>query len=284
MEIVVGLGTAGCNVTRKFEKYAQYGTYKIDVEEQEGERCFLLPSFEIPEDYENNPPDLSVFFEEVKDTSVLFVVCGASSVASVSLIALEQLKKNNCKISILCIVPEVELLGEIKTKQERVVRNVLQEYTRSGVFDKLYLASNVHMEPLVENLTIMNYHETINDFLVSTIHMVNVFNNTQSVSDTFSPPGNTARIYTFGFVGFESGEEKFFFSLDNPREKRYYYAISQHKLETEKHLFRQIVNQVKSKLTESTKVSYGIYSTDYEHDYVYVMANSSNIQKLEKNT
>lgn len=282
MEIIVGLGTAGCNIAKKFEKYTQYRTYKIDSSPHSGDEVFMLPSFDSPEEYENNPSDFSEFFSEIADKEVLFIVCGASSVASASLVALEELNKRGCTINILCIVPETELMGETKTKQERVVRGVLQEYTRSGVFKRLYLASNVHMEPLVENLTIMNYHETINEFLVSTMHMINVFNNTQSVSDTFSPPANAARICTFGFVGFDSGEEKFFFPLDMPREKRYYYAISQKKLETETRLFRQIVNQVKSKLTDTTKVSYGIYSTEYEEDYVYVMANSTKVQKIEK--
>ena len=73
-----------------------------------------------------------------------------------------------------------------------------------------------------------------------------------------------------------------FFPLDKVRELRYYYGISRKRLETESQLFRKIVNQVKAKRTEDTKVSYGIFATDYEHDYVYIVAHSSKIQEIQE--
>jgi len=282
METIIGLGSAGCNVARRFEKHAQYKVLKIGHEKTDEKRYLRLPIYENPEDYEQNPPKVGNLFRGISEEQVLFIVCGASALASSSLIILEQLAKRKCSINILYITPEIELLGGMKTKQERAVRNILQQYARSAVFEKMFLVSNLSMEELAENLTIMNYHDSINELLVSTINMINVFNNTQSVSDTFSNTMPSSRIATFGFVGFDSGEEKLFFPLDKPCEKKYYYAIPQKKLESELHLFRKIVNQAKSKLTENTGVSYGIYSTQYEHDYVYVTSHSSKIQEIEK--
>ena len=144
------------------------------------------------------------------------------------------------------------------------------------------MVSNVELEKMVENITIMNYHSSLNEMLVSTAHMINVFNNTKSVSDTFSRPVPSARVSTFGFVDFHTGEEKLFFPLDNIREIKYYYGIPRSKLETEAQLFRKIVDQVKSRKTENIKVSYGIYATEYEEEYVYMIAHSSRIQEIEK--
>ena len=37
-------------------------------------------------------------------------------------------------------------------------------------------------------------------------------------------------------------------------------------------------------MTEETKISYSVYSTDYEDDYVYVCANTPVIQRYKTNT
>jgi len=278
MEVVLGLGSAGCNVARKFEEYSQYKVYTINHELQKKKNHFRVDLFENPEQYEEQEYDFCKKLKSLKDKKVLFIVCGASCVASLSLVVLESLKKINCEVTILYISPEKDLLSEVGAMQERMVMKVLQQYARSGLFSNMALSSNVELENIVQNLTILNYHDTLNSLLCSTIHMTNVFKNTKSISDTFSRNADSSRISTFGFLNVDTGEEKLFFPLDNIREKRYYYAIPQKKLENESNLFRKIVNQVKENLTKTTKVSYGIYSTDYDESYVYIECFSSRIQ------
>ena len=282
METIIGIGKVGCNIARKFEKYPQYKVYKVGSEESKEKRYLKLPVYESQEEYEANPPKVGNFFRGISSEPVMFVLCGASMVTGVSLVMMQQLVEKGCKIRVLYVHPEVELLGESKALQERVVRNVLQQYARSAAIDRVYLISNVALEEMSEDLTIMNYHDTLNELASSTVHMINYFDNSKSVSDTFSRAVPSARISTFGFVNFETGEEKMFFPLDKVRELRYYYGISRKRLETESQLFRKIVNQVKAKRTEDTKVSYGIFATDYEHDYVYIVAHSSKIQEIQE--
>jgi hypothetical protein len=284
METIVGIGKAGCNIARKFEKYPQYRVYKVGTEETKEKKYLKLPEYNSPEEYEGNPPKTGNFFKGIKSEPVLFVLCGASTVSGVSLVLMQQLVEKGCRIRVLYVYPEVELLGESKGLQEKVARNVLQQYARSAAIDRIYMISNMALESMSEELTIMNYHDTLNELVSSTVHMINYFDNSKPVSGTFSAAVPSARISTFGFVNFETGEEKMFFPLDNIRELRYYYGISRKRLETESQLFRKIVNQVKAKRTESTKVSYGIFATDYEHDYVYIVAHSSKIQENENNT
>ena len=49
-------------------------------------------------------------------------------------------------------------------------------------------------------------------------------------------------------------------------------------------MFRTITNKVKSRITEETKVSFGIYPTQYESDYVYVEYFSPKIQQINVDT
>ena len=109
--------------------------------------------------------------------------------------------------------------------------------------------------------------------------MMDVFKNTTPVTSTFKKPKDSCRITTIG-VSSISGEEKLFFPFDNEVEIVYYYGINEQKLRTEENLFRTITNNVKKKITEERKVSFGIYPTQYEDDYIYVEYFSPKIQEI----
>jgi hypothetical protein len=135
------------------------------------------------------------------------------------------------------------------------------------------------MDPLIEDASILGYHDSLNDLISSTFHMINFFDHVDAVTDTFSPPAETAKISTFGILDPETGEEKMFFSLDKARESRYYYGIPEENLRKEKLLHRKIVRQVKEKARKDKKVSYGIYSTNYKAECAYVLSHSSFVQE-----
>ena len=119
----------------------------------------------------------------------------------------------------------------------------------------------------------------INDFIVSAIHMINVFKHSEPISSNFEENNVASRITTFGMVNLEDGKETLFFPLQFPREKIYYYAINKNSLKNDKGLHRKIMQQVKSKIDNTEiSVTYGIYSTDYDDDYVYSVANASFVQ------
>ena len=64
-----------------------------------------------------------------------------------------------------------------------------------------------------------------------------------------------------------------------PREKLYYYAINNRKLDKEKGLRKKIMAQLKDKLiSEEIHISYGIYPTEYNEDYVYTVAHATLVQ------
>ena len=108
--------------------------------------------------------------------------------------------------------------------------------------------------------------------------MINVYNHIEPVVDTYSKPPAGRRISTIGFYDTENNENKSFYSLDNVGEMRYYYAINKEKLETDGDILKKIREQIKSE----TETSYGIFSTNYDQDYVYTVANSSEIQRQKK--
>ena len=282
MESIICLGTPACKVGRLLDTYKRYRVLYIDDEGRKRKGFCKVEKRSHPEEYEERY-DLSVdtFLKSVKG-EVTFIVCGASLVSSMSLRLLEPIATRGASIRILYIRPQVELLSEAKRLQERLIYNVFQQYARSGAFSMLYIVDNEHIADFLPDVSIMEHYEKINEVISSTYHMINVFDNSKSVVDTFSSPRPTSRISTF-FVFDPADEilEKWFFSIDKIAETRYYYGIPDKTLKEEKALYRSLLKEMKKKLEIFPKVSYGIYETAYESKIGYGIAYTNLVQEAE---
>jgi len=277
MDIVVGLGKAGCGVARQFSKYSQYDVYEIKVgpRKDRSTNLFSIPKKKTPESYEKNCPSLKNFFKNV-DGDVLFVVDGSEYIAASSLRILEHLR--NCNITVLCLRPELKFLSGEESLNERMVRSVLQEYARSAVFERIYLVDIPLVGATLGDIPIKFYYERVYEAVASTFHMITVFDHSDALIGTTLNPIDVARVSTFGFVDFEDGKENMFFALDFPREKKYYYGINEKKLKTDGTLMKRVSEQVAAVAHENLKMAYAIYETNYEDDYIYLTAHSSMVQ------
>jgi len=277
MDSIIGLGAAGCRVADNFSQYPQYDVYKMDVGLKRTPRTYGIKNANTPEEFEQSIGSLKRFFKPLQG-EVLFIVGGSGFVSGASLRILEQIKSHD--ITILCICSDPDLLGEMDKMQQRLTTNVFQQYARSGVFKGVSLIYNNELENILGDVPIIGFHEKLNSLLTSTIHMTNVLEHSDSIMDNISSPHEVSRISTYGIVDFETGKEKLFFPVDEIREKVYYYAINENKLRESSDIRKKIISQVKENSVD-TKVSYGIYSTQYEEDYVYCVVYSSTVQQLD---
>ena len=147
----------------------------------------------------------------------------------------------------------------------------------------MYIISNSSLDSVVGGAPIIGYYEKLNEVLVSTLHMIHVFQNSKAVLGKIEQPKETHRIVTIGLFDAEKDEEKMFFSLDKPRERCYIYSINEDKLKTDADLFGRLKNQIKSKSEEGLNVTYAVYSTDYDYDLGYIIERTPNIQRQEPN-
>ena len=277
---IIGLGNAGCGIATALAQYPQYKIYKIDVDIS-GPQCYNLPKLETAEEYENYRfPKLKAFLKGIKGKT-FFIVGGSGKVSCASLRILEGIRA--LPISIVYIKPDCGLLNKIQKMQDRVVYGVLQEYTRSAVFEDIYLISNPLLDVVVGGAPIIGYYDKLNEAFASTFHMINVCNNTKPVIGKIEKPKQTHRITTIGIFDVKRGEEKMFFSLDKPRERCYIYSINEERLKTDSSLFARLREQVKSKSREDLNVAYAVFSTDYEHDFGYIIERTPYVQTKESN-
>ena len=145
----------------------------------------------------------------------------------------------------------------------------------------MFIISNTELEDAIGEVPITDYYDNLNSVLVNTIHMMNVYNNSDPIMGTLSDTLETARLSTVGLLNLETGEKKLFYPLQTPREILYYYSIDKEQLKSDGTLLKKILNQVKESGVNDTRVSYGIYSNNYEQNYGYVSLFASLIQSEE---
>ena len=275
---IVGLGSAGCNIADAFSQYPQYNIFKIDTDIS-GDRCYSVPKLSGAEEYEKYSfPKLDSFFGEIRKNKeeVMFIVGGSGEISCASLKILQKLKRND--ITVIYIQPDLGILNERQKMIENLVRGVFQEYARSGVFKRLFLISNQALDNMLGGAPIIGYYDTLNELLVSSIHMINVFENTKPLVGSPNFGKETHRIVSLGMLIMEENTEKMFFNIDNPRSKCYLYSIAEEELKTNKELFSRLKLQVKSKEEENLEVSFAIYPNDFGRNIAYIIEKTPHTQ------
>tara|TARA_B100000131_G_C18106843_1_gene608183 strand:+ start:1245 stop:2078 length:834 start_codon:yes stop_codon:yes gene_type:complete len=261
---VIGLGRAGCKIAQKFSTYPQYSARCIDVENEGYENFIKIEKQESHEAYESNYSNLNL---HLSAEPVLFVLSGAGQISGIALRLLEELKTR--QVDVLYIKPSKDDMSDLSSMRDRVVSQVLQQYTRSGLINNFCLVSNESVEAVMPHISLKDYWGHINDTIVNTYHMISVFENTEPLLTTYSDKPVTAKISTIGVVNYENFEEKSFYDLQMPRVKIYYFGINNSFLEENKTLLHDVRSSVREQASENTNACFSIYSTSYENNYVY---------------
>ncbi len=278
---IVGIGNASSAIASKFADIPQYDVYMLNSKiKKNSKRKFKLKTYENPEDYESNIPDLNRFFTDLKDRVQVFIT-GASLSSIYSLGILEQIKDK--EIDIFYIKPDTELLTGIPKMVENTVFGVLQEYARSGNFRSFTIFSNESIEKIHSSINLKTYYDTLNDTIYSSVHYLNYFEHTEPHVGNMSKPSDISRIRTVGMLDMKKLTEMWLFDLEMQRELCYYMCINSERLEGEAGLHKKLVDILKSKPRNAfRKISYSIYETELP-DFGFVVAHT-NATQTNKNT
>ncbi len=271
---IIGLGNAGCQIAKSFEKYGQYEVFCIDVEDK-GYNTFLhVKEQNCHEDYEKEYKKLNL--SKCKGPTTL-IVNGAGAISGCSLRVLEQIKDN--PLEVIYVKSSEALLTDVVKMRNRTTLGVLQEYARSAKLGTISIVSNEKIEEIVEEISLKSYWQDINNIISSTYHMLNVFQNTEALLTAQPRALSTAKIRTFGVVNFDTDKERLFYNLEHPRIKRYYYGINEQFMGSDKELLHKIRNFTSEQASDKVKTGFSIYPTNYEHNYVYTVHYASYVQE-----
>jgi hypothetical protein len=276
---IVGIGDFSSKIANKHILYPQYTVYNINTSKT-NEKCFLLPFLKNSEEYENKcPQNISSFIDDSNDEISIFLD-GSESISGVILKFLENLKSR--KINIYYIRSDLELMGNLEKIQDKICFNILQEYARSGLFNKFVIFDRIKLEQTLNNISILEIEEELGKLVSSTIHYVNVYTNIKPILSNSLDLSELGRIQTYGLSEINSPTINWFYDLQNIEEIIYYFAINSNTLKKERNLLQTIKNQVKEKQKENVKVLFSIFETSYEQNFVYCVGRTKFIQQQSR--
>ena len=274
---IIGLGKAGCKIAELFKQYTQYTVFKFDTDEKfkRKKNCFHIPKQSSAELYDANPLDLKKLKSSLDEDEVYFITCGSGKVSASALWILRELVGR--KINIVYIKPDVEAIDAKSKMRNRAHIGILQEYTRSGVFDKMFLFDNNMVSGIIGKTSILNYFSKINEFIVSAIHWYNIYMNTDAVFDTYRDEYISSRVCTFGLISIDQKIMSESYMLENVNQIKYFFGVNRTSIEEDEDLMGKL-NAVLAQDTEDRSIMYGVYPTDLDKGFSLALISSSEVQ------
>ena len=267
--VLIGIGQAGHNLISEFGDHHK----KISILAQDfPKKCKNV------EDYEKFCPNFSKRLK-FSDDECWVALCGAGKVSGCTLRVLEKIKHK--KINIIYICPDSSMVTPNQAKHNFHSFNVIQQYTRSGLFKRMYLFSNEQVINVIGEQSISNMYSMINKQIANAIETVEWFSLQSPVMGSPHTPKEISRICTLSVGDFEKNQEKLLFPLDNITETGYIYSISKSQLENNKDLLKVIKGRVIDDEKNNIVSSFVIYPSDYEKSFFYSLKLTHFIQEKE---
>ena len=265
--VLIGIGNAGCNLINTFSKHHTKITITADDFPKHCKKT---------EDYEEHCPDFSDRLSFDGDECWV-ALCGAGKVSGCALRVLETIKDKT--INIIYIYPDVTLCNTVQIKRNKVLYNVLQQYTRSGLLDRMYLFSNKQIIEVIGDQPITEMFNMINKQISNAIETVEWFKTQQPLLGSEHVAKNISRICTLSVGHFKKNEENMLFLLDNVTETWYIYSINKTQLEKNKDILNIIKNRIIEDENNNIKSSFAIYPSEHKQSFFYSLKLTHHIQE-----
>jgi len=275
---IIGLGKAGCRIAELFKQYSQYTVFKFDTDEKlkTKKNCFYIPKQSSAELYDANPIDFKKFKSNLdEDEEVYFILCGSGKVSACSLWLMRMIADR--KVNIIYIKPDVYSMDQKSILRNRAHFNILQQYTRSGVFERIFLIDNNLMSGIIGKTSIVNFFSKINNFIVSSVHWLNIYKNSEPIFDTFRDEYISSKICSFSYPDMVTEEMLETFSLNKCNQVKYFFGVNRIVIEEDENLLDKL-NRIVTIDSDGKSVSYGVYPTDLKSGFSFAIKSSSEVQ------
>lgn len=271
---LIGIGDFCCQIVDKLSKHPQYVVYRISSNIEDGERSKKIQKLKTAEEYEKKVEIRDFINDKSKTVSVF--VDGSEAVSGIILKLLQTVSDK--KITVFYIQSDLSLNSPTEKLQNKVAINVLQQYARSGLFEKIIMLDKHMIESIIGEVSLKEYDDKISEYISNVVHMINVYSNIKPIMSNSSEVQDASRITTYGIGLINNEKINWFYDLKHKENITYYFAINKTILEKDKKLLQNIKKQIRSLQTEQTQVNFNIFETSYQENYVFCVAATKFIQ------
>ena len=272
---ILGIGDSACGAAANFQ---QEKNYSVDLITDD-----MLGQHANMEEYESKFTTKSVskvFRKYRKADEVLMIINGASAANGAALCIAQMIKK--CACSILFLSPSQAWSTPEEITNNKITFGVLQEMTRSGLFDRLYAVSLEEMEKHIDKVPLKQMESEINNKIYSLISMLIYMDHITPDRTNYQITKQAVRIASLGYFS-ETGEDYPLYPLEQGdiKEKIYYFGIPEEEFTTS--VLMDIKNHQAGKLAQhpntyfkafsmqgDTTVRYSLYLTDIPQSASYL--------------
>jgi hypothetical protein len=275
---LIALGSTACKVVDKFSLYPGYKVYKFDHDLPKSKFNLKVPTCQQFYEYEQLFTDekLERFLKGVKGEALL-VTCGSDPISLLSL-RVGKILTSLCPTSVCYIKLDQLLVGGEKKEIERMVFEMLQNYTLSAYFQQMYLFNNTLIEKMCQGIDMFNYYDKVYEMVAWILHTNKSLKAQSSAFENLSKSREMG-IKAFKLSRIYDGQEKNTFSLDKVTEERIYYIVDDKLIQENKELFNDIREGIKFKEVENKKVCYAVYVLETNGGIVLTEQQSLSYQK-----
>lgn len=225
---------------------------------------YFIPHQESHEDYEKADYDdeLNKFYDEINSEfdDVWIVIETADYETGCLLKFCERLDVEN--IHVLCVEPDLDFLSQEEKKINRLVKNVVQEYARSDMFQSALMINKERVYETMSDVPIAKYNQRIEETIGFYFFSYMFYEKNGPFIGTSSKPEEVNRIRTIGILNEQTGGEFPFFQFEAIRETHYYYPVSKDAAESDSDLIKLIKQDMKERRESGREgLTFGIYKS-----------------------
>ena len=163
----------------------------------------------------------------------------------------------------------------------KVLYNILQQYTRSGLFNRMYLFSNKDVLEAIGDQSLTEIYSMLNKQIANSIETIEWLKTQQPVMGSSHEAKDVSRICSLSVGDFKKNEEKLLFLLDNITEASYLYSVSKKHLESNKDLLKIIKERILNDEENKINSSFAVYPSEHNQSFFYSLKLTHYIQGQE---
>lgn len=234
--------------------------------------CLCMSPESIETHFVENPIQLPADYSDA--LNAVFVAGNAINFGALA--ALEPFKEK--KISVSYIIPDMSLESEASRKNHEIVFGILQQYARSGKFQRFVIFDVRNVEQMLDNLTFGNYNELVFDTIA---YSMVVFDSLSGEKFTTKKEvDDAARLETLGFFDLRTGVKKLCFNLQDTCEMNFNFLVKEEQINSS-NFHKEVKLRMKLESTDKRNVSFSIYVTEQE-ERCLLLCRSKVIQKTKE--